>query len=115
MRNRGITFALSLLLLMTAATSPAEAGPYDLAICPIIAGQFLMRGNELWITIVKQDGKPVEKRTEKIANPLDDRSHAVLTKRGQVKVEVHQDKKGGLFVHWGTLADDQCLSILFRV
>lgn len=107
MRNRWITFAMSLLLLITAVTPPASAGPYDLAICPIIAGKFLMRGGDLWITIVKQDGKPVAKRTEKIANPLDERSHEVLTKRGNVKVEVHQDKNGGLFVHWGTLADDK--------
>lgn len=105
MRNR---LAILLIVMVAAAAfvPPAEASPYDQLLCPMIAGQFLLRGGELWIAIVKEDGKPVAKRTEKIANPLDDRSHEVLAKRGQVKVEVHQDKRGGLFVHWGTLADD---------
>jgi hypothetical protein len=106
MNKRLTTLVVLLLLAVATATPSAEATPYDYALCPMIAGQFLLRGGELWITIVKQDGKPVAKRTEKIANPLDDRSHEVLAKRGQVKVEVHQDKRGGLFVHWGTLADD---------
>ena len=105
MRNR---LAILLIVMVAAAAfvPPVEASPYDQILCPMIAGQFLLRGGELWIAIVKEDGKPVAKRTEKIANPLDDRSHEVLSKRGQVKVEVHQDKRGGLFVHWGTLADD---------
>ena len=106
--NKRLT-TLVVLLLLVAATAPpsAEATPYEIALCPMVAGQFLMRGSELWLAITKQDGKPVAKRTEKIANPLDDRSHEVLAKRGNVQVEVHQDKNGGLFVHWGTLADDK--------
>lgn len=106
MRNRR-TVLLTLMVTLLAFVQPAGAGPYDQLLCPMIAGQFLLRGGELWIAIVKEDGKPMEKRTEKIANPLDDRSHEALVKRGQVKVEVHQDKKGGLFVHWGTLDDDR--------
>ena len=105
MRNR-LAILLIVMLPVAAFVPPAEASPYDQLLCPMIAGQFLLRGGELWIAIVKEDGKSVAKRTEKIANPLDDRSHEVLAKRGQVKVEVHQDKRGGLFVHWGTLADD---------
>lgn len=102
MRNRSI----ALLFLLTIAL-PSAAGPYDLAICPIIGGRFFLIEGQLWLEILKQDGKPVEVRREKIANPLDDRSHEVLSRRGQVSVEVHEDKKGGLFVHWGTLKDDQ--------
>lgn len=102
MRNRFVTVAL--LLLLTAV--PAKASSYDITLCPPVVGQFLMRGGELWLAIVKEEGRPV-KRSEKIANPLDDRSHEVLARRGKVKVEVHQDKNGGLFVHWGTLADDK--------
>jgi hypothetical protein len=106
--NKRLTTLVVLLLLAVATAPPsAEAAPYDMALCPMVAGQFLMREGALWLTIVKQGGKPVAKRTEKIANPLDDRSHEVLAKRGNVKVEVHQDKNGGLFVHWGTLADDK--------
>jgi hypothetical protein len=106
--NKRLTTLVVLLLLAVATAPPsAEASPYDLALCPLTSGRFLMKGGELWLAITKQDGKPVAKRTEKIANPLDDRSHEVLVKRGNVKVEVHQDKKGGLFVHWGTLADDK--------
>ena len=102
MRIRSIAL---LLLLITAL--PSAAGPYDLAICPIIGGRFFLLEGQLWLEILKQDGKPVEVRREKIVNPLDDRSHEVLSKRESVSVEVHQDKKGGLFVHWGTLKDDK--------
>jgi hypothetical protein len=103
MRKRSIAFALSLLL-----TFAAQAGPYDLAICPIIRGDFFLLDGQLWIEIFKQDGKPVERRREKIANPLDEKSHEALSKRGPLTVEVHQDKDGkGLFVHWGTLDDDE--------
>ena len=96
------------LLLAVALALPSAAGPYDLSLCPVIGGRFLLlEGGQLWIEIFKQDGKPVDMRREKIANPLDERSHEVLSKRGPVTVEVHQDKKGGLFVHWGTLKDDK--------
>ena len=107
MRNRWMTFVVSLILLITAAPPSADASPYDVTLCPIVGGRFFMQGGELWLTITKQDGKPVAKRTEKIANPLDERSHDSLSKRGRVTVEVHQDKRGGLFVHWGTIADDK--------
>lgn len=106
MRNR-LSMLTMLFLLTVGLVSPAEAGPYDLAICPIIGGRFVLNGAQLWIVITKQDGVPVKKRSEKIANPLDDKSHQARVKRGKVTVEVHQDKSGGLFVHWGTLADDK--------
>ena len=106
MRNRWMTLVVLLLLTVIAAPM-AEGSPYDVTLCPIVRGAFFLRGAELWLTITKQDGKAVPKRTEKIANPLDDRSHEALVKRGNVTVEVHQDKNGGLFVHWGTLADDK--------
>ena len=106
--NKRLTTLVVLLLLAVATVAPsADASLYELAFCPMVAGQFLMRGGELWIVITKQDGKPIAKRTEKIANPLDERSHDALVKRGTVTVEVHQDKRGGLFVHWGTLAEDK--------
>ena len=99
---------IAVLLLTFAIALPSAAGPYDLAICPIIGGRFLLVEGQLWLEIVKMDHKPVETRREKIANPLDERSHEVLSKRGNVSVEVHQDKNGnGLFVHWGTLKDDE--------
>ena len=105
MRNRLTTFAL--LLVMAIAWGPAaSAGPYDVVICPMIRGQFLLIEGSLWVEINREDGKEVATRREKIANPLEDRSHEALTKRGNVSVEVHHDKKkGGLFVHWGTLKD----------
>lgn len=105
--RKHLTPFLVLIVATMGFVPPASASPYELILCPMVAGQFLLRNGELWIAIVKEDGKPVAKRTEKIANPLDDRSHEVLVKRGNVKVEVHQDKQGGLFVHWGTLADDE--------
>jgi hypothetical protein len=106
--NKRLTMLMVLLLFVVATAPPsAEATPYEVTLCPIIVGRFLMQGDELWLAITKQDGKPVAKRTEKIVNPLDDRSHEVLAKRGNVQVEVHQDKNVGLFVHWGTLADDK--------
>ena len=99
---------VTLVLLLTIALAiPSAAGPYDVILCPVSSGQFLLLDGKLWFEILRQDGKPVEVRREKIANPLDDRSHEVLSKRGQVSVEVHHDKKGGLFVHWGTLKDDK--------
>lgn len=107
MKKRLTTLVVLMLFAVAMAPPSAEATPYEVTFCPIVGGRFLMRGGELWIAITKQDGKPVAKRTEKIANPLDDRSHEVLAKRGNVRVEVHQDKNGGLFVHWGTLADDK--------
>jgi hypothetical protein len=103
MRNRVITFVM---LLIFALALPSAAGPYEVALCPITGGRFLLLKGTLWLEITKQDNKPVESRREKIANPLDDRSHEVLVKREAVTVEVHQDKRGGLFVHWGTLRDD---------
>jgi hypothetical protein len=107
MRNRLTALAVLLLLTVAFAPPPAHAGPYDLALCPIVGGKFLIEGGQLWIAITKQDGVPVKKRTEKIANPLDEKSHRALAKRGAVTVEVHQAEGGGLFVHWGTLADDK--------
>jgi hypothetical protein len=104
MRNR---VTMLVLLLTFALALPSAAGPYDLAICPIIRGQFLLAQGHLWIEITQQDHKPVEPRRERIANPLDDRSHEVLSKRGPVTVESHPDKNGGLFIHWGTLQDDK--------
>lgn len=98
------------LLLAVALALPSlclNAGPYDLAICPIISGRFIVMEDQLWVEIAKQDGKPVEVRREKIANPPDDHAHEVLARRGPVRVAVHQDKKGGVFVHWKTLKDDQ--------
>jgi hypothetical protein len=106
MNKRLTTFVVLMLFAVAAAPPSAEATPYEVTFCPIVGGRFFMKSGELWLTITKQDGKPVAKRTEQIANPLDERSHEVLAKRGNVKVEVHQDKRGGLFVHWGTLADD---------
>jgi hypothetical protein len=106
MRNRLIPFVVTFLLFIAAAPADVEASAYEITLCPPIVGQFLLQKGQLWIAIVKEEGKPV-KRSERIANPLDERSHEVLAKRGNVKVEVHQDKKGGLFVHWGTLADDK--------
>jgi hypothetical protein len=97
------------LLLLTLGSVPPSihAGPYDRTLCPPILGQFILRSGALWLIITKEHGKPVTKRTEKIANPLDERSHEVLLKRGPVRVEAHKDKRGGLFVHWGTLANDR--------
>ena len=107
MRNRSIALLLSMFFAVGAVAPSSEATVYEIALCPMIGGRFLLLEGQLWLEIAKQDGKPVDIRREKVANPLDDRSHEVLSKRGQVSVEVHQDKKGGLFVHWGTLKDDE--------
>lgn len=106
MRNRLTALVVSLLLTVALVPSSAKASPYDQILCPMIGGRFVILEGHLWFAITKEDGVPVKKRTEKIANPLDDKSHEALSKRGPVKVEAHQDK-GGLFVHWGTLADDK--------
>jgi hypothetical protein len=102
MRNR---VTILVLLLTIALALPCSAGPYEIAFCPITGGRFLLEQGQLWIEITQQDHKPIEPRRERIANPLDDRSHEVLSKRGPVTVESHPDKKGGLFTHWGTLTD----------
>lgn len=101
--NRRVTLVL---LLAVALALPSAAGPYDQILCPMITGRFFLIEGQLWLEVLKEHGRPVEKRRERIANPLDDRSHEVLSKRESVSVEVHRDKKGGLFVHWGTLKDD---------
>ena len=104
MRNTVITLVLLLAIVLA---SPAVAGPYEVALCPVTGGRFLLLDGQLWIEILTQDNKPVEMRREKVANPLEDRSHEVLVQRGTVTVETHQDKRGGLFVHWGTLTDEK--------
>jgi hypothetical protein len=101
-----IRTAAALFLLLLAAASPLRAGVYDRTLCPMYKGEFLLITGQLWLDITGVDGKPVEKRREKIANPLDERSHDALAKRGPVSVEAHPDKKSGdLFIHWGTLKD----------
>lgn len=96
------------LSLVVALALPTLAGPYELALCPITHGHFLLIEGKLWLEVLKEDGKPVEKRREQVANPLDERSHEVLAKRGAVTVETHRDKKSGnVFVHWGTLKDGE--------
>jgi hypothetical protein len=107
MKNRLIALTVLLLLTVALAPSSAKASPYDMTLCPITAGRFLFEKGQLWLAITKQDGVPVKKRREKIANPLDEKSHRALVKRGPITVEVHQAEGGGLFVHWGTLADDK--------
>jgi hypothetical protein len=102
--KRAATVLLTLALLLAAAPSP-QASPYDFALCPIVGGRFLLDQGHLWIEILQQDHKPVQPRRERITNPLDDRSHEVLSTRGPVIVEAHKDKNGGLFIHWGTLKD----------
>jgi hypothetical protein len=103
MKRAAILLSLFALLLV-AAPSP-QATPYEVTFCPIVGGRFLLDQGHLWIEILQQDHKPVQPRRERIANPLDDRSHEVLSTRGPVIVESHPDKKGGLFIHWGTLKD----------
>ena len=99
--------AMFVLLLTAVLALPSAGGPYDQILCPMVGGRFFLIEGQLWLEVLKEHGRAVEKRRERIANPLDDRSHEVLSKRESVSVEVHQDKKGGLFVHWGTLKDDK--------
>jgi hypothetical protein len=103
MKRTATLLLLSLLLI----AAPSQAGPYDVILCPTVGGRFLLLSGQLWLEITQQDHKPIEPRRERIANPLDDRSHEVLSKRGPVTVESHPDKNGGLFIHWGTLQDDK--------
>src|SRR5687768_2916201 len=84
MKTRLIAVALVMLLALVVTPFPAEASPYDLILCPMVGGEFVMENDQLWIDITKEDGKAVEKRREKIANPLDAKSHEVLAKRGRV-------------------------------
>jgi hypothetical protein len=96
------------LSLVAVLALPAIAGPYELAFCPITSGRFLLIEGKLWLEVFKEDGRAVEKRREQVANPLDERSHEVLSKRGTVTVETHRDKKSSdLFIHWGTLKDGE--------
>ena len=102
MRKR-VLLVFSLVALLAL---PSLAGPYEVALCPVTTGRVLIAQGTLWLEVLQEDGKAVEKRREQVANPLDEHSHDVLSKRGAVTVETHRDKKSGnLFVHWGTLRD----------
>ena len=107
--SRKLVGMMALLLLAIASMPPTvQAGPYDLALCPIIAGQFLIEGGLLWFSVEAWDGVLVEKgRREKIANPPQDTaSREALLKRGTVNFNAHQDEEGGLVVHWESLTDE---------
>lgn len=100
------TRIIALLITLTLAVPASYASLFDRTICPPVAGLFLLEKGQLWFNITQEHDKPVKAHRERVANPLDERSHEVLAKRGTVGVEAHRDKKSGdLFIHWGTLTD----------
>lgn len=101
MKRIGTAIVLFLLL-----TSSLYASGYDRILCPPVGGRFLLISGQLFLEITREHDKTIPARRERITNPLDERSHEVLAKRGTVTVEAHRDKKSGdLFIHWGTLKD----------
>lgn len=103
MKTRSFMLAVLLLLVVALASPSAEGGPYDKVVCPITDGQFILEQGQLWFRIFRHGGKPVKKRTEKVANPLDEKANEALAKRGRVPVAAHPDESGGLFIHWDSL------------
>jgi hypothetical protein len=113
MSRRLVGLMALLLLAIASMPSAVQAGPYDVLLCPMYTGQFLIEGGLLWFSIEKWDGAPVEKgRREKIANPPQaTASREALSKRGAVKLNAHPaEEGGGLVVHWESLTDEPAKS-----
>ena len=86
---------------------PVHGSAWEIALCPPYVGTFGAGESGLTVTIVQENDKPVQPRTEQLANALSGEDAKAVVARGRVQFNAHIDKDSGhLFVHWETLRAD---------